>query len=81
LQNPIKELWTYVANNQVSVNPIHFLTEFQSIGYNWFYPEQFHWASYNLGEVSGLSGWWSLVPLIALWTLGLAAILKVKNSD
>ena len=32
------------------------------------------WASYNLGEIIGLKGYWSLFPLMLLW-IGAAILL------
>jgi len=43
------------------------------LGFSWHHPGS-EWDAFNLGELAGLPGTWSLVPLLIVWALGIPLI-------
>lgn len=69
-------------SNQVSVNPLSYMTpEPEFIG-RWLKFDEHPWSSFNLGELMGIRGFFSLLPLFFLWGYSLSTSFKrnLKNT-
>ena len=57
------------AEGALAINPVSFLTPASEVDAHWARPAAYPNASFNLGELTGLRGWASLLPLGLLWAL------------
>lgn len=62
------------AEGAMSINPVSFLTPAAEVDARWAEPARYPRAAFNLGELAGLRGWASLLPLALLWALALVGL-------
>lgn len=75
IPDPIVSVYPRLAaEGAVAINPVSFLTPASDVDAHWDELRRYPWASFNLGELAGLHGWASLLPLAALWTLSVAGM-------
>ena len=68
--DPIVSVYPRLAvDGAMSINPASFLTPASEVDVRWETLERYPRASFNLGELAGLHGWASLLPLVLLWVL------------
>ena len=73
IPDPIVSVYPRLAaDGAVAINPVSFLTPAAEVDARWDQLQRYPWASFNLGELAGLHGWVSLLPLVALWALSAA---------
>ncbi len=65
----INTYWGLVKNGGLSINPIQLLTPESENWFRWNSFQNFPLASFNLGELLGLKGWFSILPLAIMWCL------------
>lgn len=73
-----------LSSGAVSIHPISFLTPVAETNLRYARADLFPSAAFNLGELIGLRGWWSVVPLAMLWIIavfGLARLHALRAPD
>lgn len=56
-----------VLNSAIALNPASFLTPSHELQYLWDHPGEKPLAAFNLGQLVGLKGWWSVLPVLLVW--------------
>ena len=80
--NPMfQSYWQLIKQGAISANPVSFLSPQSEIGYRWKFLQEFPNASLNLGELMGLSGWSSLLPLLFFWILFLLRVRALNRNQ
>jgi hypothetical protein len=75
IPDPIVSVYPRLAaEGAVAINPVSFLTPASEVDAHWDELQRYPRASFNLGELAGLHGWASLLPLAGLWALAAAGI-------
>jgi hypothetical protein len=70
IPDPIVSVYPRLAAaGAMSINPVSFLTPASEVDARWEDLQHYPRASFNLGELAGLRGWSSLLPLAAVWLL------------
>jgi hypothetical protein len=70
IPDPIVSVYPRLAAaGAMSINPVSFLTPASEVDARWETLERYPRASFNLGELAGLHGWASLLPLALPWVL------------
>jgi hypothetical protein len=64
----------------LSLTPLDFTTPFRETSMRFAYGARFGDASFNVGEVFGLHGWSSLLPLAACWCVGIALLARAARA-
>jgi hypothetical protein len=82
LTNPLFE--NYLGSfffGHLAINPVSFATQFDQIGERWMHIEQFRSVSFNLGQVLGLKGLFSLSILFGVWAIYLGHLYLIKQAE
>ena len=70
IPDPIVSVYPRLAaDGAMSINPVSFLTPASEVDARWQDLDRYPRSSFNLGELVGLRGWPSLLPLAAIWLL------------
>jgi hypothetical protein len=70
-----------LQRGEVSIHPLAFLTPAMEASYRHAHYRAFPMAALNLGELIGLRGWWSLLPLAVVWALSIRWFVRRLGPD
>jgi hypothetical protein len=71
----------FAVENPVSLNPVGYTLPVEQIDFAWSHhmEPKFVMASYNMGEVLGLAGWTSVLPLALIWLTAVLAVVRLSR--
>ena len=82
IPDPIVSVYPRLAaDGAMSINPVSFLTPASEVDARWEDLQRFPRASFNLGELAGLRGWTSVLPLAALWLLAVGGTIAAGRRE
>ncbi len=70
--------WPLLRSGQVSISPMAFLTPASETAPRHVAYRSYPWAAFNVGELFGLRGWWSVTPLFLLWLVAVALLWRER---
>lgn len=59
--------YKFVKSGKISITPLDYITPFTDSFERFAHVRRYKFSSWNVGELIGLHGWWSLLPLVAVW--------------
>jgi hypothetical protein len=65
-----------LGRGEVSIHPLAFLTPATDAAFLHAHYRAFPWAAFNVGELLGLRGWWSVLPLGMIWSIALRWVVR-----
>ena len=68
-----------LASGEVSISPMAFLTPATETAARHVHYRAYPWAAFNVGELLGLRGWWSVLPLGIVWVAALRALARADS--